>query len=1452
MVERFGEFGIYQRDKDQEIIRPKGGDAGVIDYALDVPIGIYSGLSKAVQGLLQLGAMPVDYLANTNLLSGIENIFNKITPETKTGLGEITSVITQFGVPGGAALKIASGISKLKGISTMTELSSLGKGVNLAKGMELTKRAGYFGTIGGITDFAVSTPEKLGTLSDVLGVTEQTDFEGLSGQERALETIKSKIKFGAEGATLGAGIALAPTALSLGTRYGLIPAAKAIGTVGGVVGKVIDVPLTASLNAIVGKESKSVLQDAIITSGVLKDKALTKIGAKRATGELTAEGKPIFESVDWRHPVDDTFLSQVKRGVVLFADQFKSSRGIGSLRDIQVGAETIRAGEQRTLTKIGQNIQDVQNKIINNFKVKFTKDGDSMLSLQLENDKIGQILGSKDIGEIKEVVRTLPKEIRRDVIRYKKLIDGSQQKFDIFAEGVDVAREAALDWNSYSKQRFASLNNKDFKFNPLLDEAAIKEFKKINLTDRELINGFKEQSKTSGKTLDSLIEEKTKKDLLNFKQITINSDFSPETFYKKLTGDGKRSYQWQGLKSGQDMPDAIRRLLTVEEGRTAGELIKREAKDITGKIIDRDVATFNSLNAGLDVVLKQSEQIYNKKAFDAMLKEGLENGLIFDPTRAALKGVNVDKMTRFSSLKSLADGPRQSGVTLSGATSDLFTGNYYAAPEIANAIAGVKEATSKLYNIWGYKGLMTLKSAAQISKTILSPMTQIRNFTTAAMFPLASGLIGGRVGFRDAWRLTGDDIFFGAKTDLEKIGRIENLINRGVIDQNVNLNEIKRVLDDAKGGKLSFTRLMNSKPMQRLTDIYQGSDNYWKIYSDNFYQGALSTAFGSPSVAMKQGLDPKFNKRSIDELIKQGVSKEKASSLAFKNQNEANIFNSVEEWFQTVAGKKFNRIDPLTGSVKTPLQAVEEASAYLVTNTIPTYSKVPKIIDNVRNLPLGNFIAFPAEILRTSSNIFAIGVKELTSTNPFIRQMGARRLVGLSTVLGGAGYTIKKGAQYVTGVTDDEVDAFQRSFAPQYQRNSTLIPVTSTDENGNFKFYNFSYTNPYDALVTPVNGVLGAFSEGRLKGDNATSIIMNSLFGGAVDPSQRKGAITEFLSPFVTESIGTERAVDVTVRGGRDSRGKLIYDPKIDSIDIIIAKSINHILGGLTPGAVTSAQKIWQGATGQFTDYGTQRDAVDEFVALASGVRVEEAKPLASIPFIVTSFNKDKQGIRSRFADTAYSAATTPEEKLASYKDFILNTYNSQNKMSTVLEDAKTLGVDTGKLRGLLEQRLTKTETQNLLSKKFKVPTYSEEAFSAIIKRLENTDPFQAAKISEQNKVVQSIFRDLQRKLFNFPLGAPTDILDGYIEELLTPGVEQSRELIRNRISPSSPGPVNVQPRTELNSQITGAPVSAQVLTSSQQGQPGQQFATANLGQRYNLLPTSAERSEFLDRVVPV
>ena len=80
--------------------------------------------------------------------------------------------------------------------------------------------------------------------------------------------------------------------------------------------------------------------------------------------------------------------------------------------------------------------------------------------------------------------------------------------------------------------------------------------------------------------------------------------------------------------------------------------------------------------------------------------------------------------------------------------------------------------------------------------------------------------------------------------------------------------------------------------------------------------------------------------------------------------------------------------------------------------------------------------------------------------------MGMRRLVGLSTVLGGVGYTVKKGAQYVTGVDDANYGSFSNLHLLQrIKKILRLIPMTAPDENGDFKYYNFSYSNPYDTLV---------------------------------------------------------------------------------------------------------------------------------------------------------------------------------------------------------------------------------------------------------------------------------------------------------------------------------------------------------------------------------------------------
>ena len=53
---------------------------------------------------------------------------------------------------------------------------------------------------------------------------------------------------------------------------------------------------------------------------------------------------------------------------------------------------------------------------------------------------------------------------------------------------------------------------------------------------------------------------------------------------------------------------------------------------------------------------------------------------------------------------------------------------------------------------------------------------------------------------------------------------------------------------------------------------------------------------------------------------------------------------------------------------------------------------MPDAVKSLRALPLGNFIAFPAEILRTGFNIINTALKEMSSNEAAIREMGVKRI----------------------------------------------------------------------------------------------------------------------------------------------------------------------------------------------------------------------------------------------------------------------------------------------------------------------------------------------------------------------------------------------------------------------------------------------------------------------------
>jgi len=65
---------------------------------------------------------------------------------------------------------------------------------------------------------------------------------------------------------------------------------------------------------------------------------------------------------------------------------------------------------------------------------------------------------------------------------------------------------------------------------------------------------------------------------------------------------------------------------------------------------------------------------------------------------------------------------------------------------------------------------------------------------------------------------------------------------------------------------------------------------------------------------------------------------------------------------------------------------------------------------------------------------------------------------------------------------------------------------------------------------------------------------------------KEKELLQNFLTPFISESIGTERAVDVTVRGGKTSEGKLIYYPN-DNADVIIGNSLKTYFWRINSGS---------------------------------------------------------------------------------------------------------------------------------------------------------------------------------------------------------------------------------------------------------------------------------------------
>jgi hypothetical protein len=224
---------IFGRDISEETLQPKGSPS-FSDYLYDIiQTAPVKGVRTATKAILEIPASIADFALDTNLVSKLDTFFSEgflKIPETQTGIGDIVALLVQYGLPLTVATKIAPVIPGLRGLSTFTKLDEIPS--IAGKAGEIAKRAGYFGGLGAVTDTILSAPGINQTAGEQFGLYEPYSDEGLAGRDKAVERLKEKLKFGAEGAVLSGAIPLLPVAGTLGFKYGLKPAGQAIGYVG--------------------------------------------------------------------------------------------------------------------------------------------------------------------------------------------------------------------------------------------------------------------------------------------------------------------------------------------------------------------------------------------------------------------------------------------------------------------------------------------------------------------------------------------------------------------------------------------------------------------------------------------------------------------------------------------------------------------------------------------------------------------------------------------------------------------------------------------------------------------------------------------------------------------------------------------------------------------------------------------------------------------------------------------------------------------------------------------------------------------------------------------------------------------------------------------------------------------------------------------------------------------
>jgi len=1369
--------------------------------------GIGSGLFKIPEGLVSLGATLIDLGADTNKAAEVEEFFAKINPFDEmaeaTTAGKITELIVNIGVPGGVAFKVGNGLAKgalvakrsgkyldLGGdMSKAIQKKLSGKTLNkvdkklfneaFSKGATGFEKTGAFAAGAGLGGLAegvfVADVEEAGTFGDLLGG--PTELERDTGDPTT--EIFNRLKFGLEGAGFtgiigGAGKTISKLRNQAGT------------------GKAITKPFDRWIDKWISKPLRARGADPqegfVLRNKMEGDIAADRNAAERAMTTVDKIGERIIKNMKRTSAsVDDNTKKNLFKEMNDFLIGKRKLRynfkTVSELANDQLTGRPYRAGfgELKNFKKIPDSFKTVDPNTGKKVTKK-TKTGEQLFNFRFEdiNEKSSKVFRNR----LKKTYGATDEDVTQIINSFKGMRSVWE---DLFTEYGRRLTPSALDdfedmirksLSEAMDRGYAAFKNNSGDLNfaknypptkAILTKAAEDIQKEVTRLSKGQVKLTTEEATKiadeiwqgsslpkgvllSGRPGDVVIKDvpdffrASLADTLQLNNVNVrNIDIAR---LSELTGEGQRIVKNLLGKAENPMSTLVEGTANlssqVRYNQWLDNLVKEsnnlkrtwDAWDAGGRVGPEPRVPFLFANSGearkyTGGTGNDFKTISPPGKQDAV--RGTPIGRFYDP-KAKLKPVDEIEAARIdrkakeavdneialasSKNKTLTKKQKQRAAEKAAEILNPIEGKV-ALNDYADALGQTKEASKSFLAQLYQNTVLYPKATAQMAKTILAPFTHARNFLSAAAFAGANGLLpfGNTADVKAAWNA----LQVAGPGTRQANELYQELLRLGVVNSQVQLGDLRKLLEDVDfGGVLNrigpdfngvntFLKKMNAAK-RFAQDAYTAEDDFWKIFTYFGERARLAKAYDD--AGLKLGQD-------IIEVLEDGTTRK--------------IGTYNEEY-------------------------LKQQAANLVKNNVPNYAFVSDFIKGLRRLPVGNFVAFPAEIMRTGTNIVSTALDEyfLKVVLPNgdvvtpLRKRGLQRLFGMgvtTTVLpAGAVATL----QTIYDISNEEIDAMRR-YVADWSKNSTLLPFKGKD--GKLEYIDYSHMNAYDTLTRPIQTVINAVNEGQQDKDG----IMGDFLLGLIESTKEIG------SPFISESMWTEALQDVSPilgRGGVDRTGRRIYDLQVDTIGDALSKSVGHLVETQAPFnykqlkrlGLASVAKVVPESDARFGPRGLEYELGNELLGIA-GMRRVKLDPSKGINYKITDYKDGIRASRSIFARrTLTGGVVTPEEVVDAYIDSNRALFRINRDMYKDIQAAKLLGMTEEQIEETMVKRGERRAYNALIEGEFRPYSISNDVksiFEFNAEQLGIPNPFEAAE--DIIDTIQEILTETPTSLDMFP-----------------------------------------------------------------------------------------------------